>query len=179
MKFIPQAIPDVILIEPDFFRDNRGHFFESYNQGEFSRSGIPQVFIQDNHSVSTKGVIRGLHYQIEPYAQAKLIRVIKGAIYDVAVDIRPGSKTFGKYVGNELTAQNRQMVFVPAGFAHGFCALEDTEVLYKVTKLYAPEHQRGIRFDDPSIGISWPRMNYLLSEKDKSFPDFKKSALKG
>jgi dTDP-4-dehydrorhamnose 3,5-epimerase len=178
MKFIPQSIPDVILIQTDPFQDSRGFFWESYNEEEFARHGIPVKFIQDNHSISKAGVIRGLHYQIEPHAQAKLIRVIKGAIYDVAVDIRPGSPTLGKYAGHELSAANRHLLYVPAGFAHGFCALEDTEVLYKVSRLYAPEFQRGIRYDDPAIAIAWPKMNYLLSDKDKNFPFFEKNAMK-
>lgn len=172
MKFKPQSIPDVILIEPDLFQDSRGSFLESYNQEEFRRNGISETFVQDNHSTSSPGVIRGFHYQLEPHAQAKLVRVIRGAIYDVAVDIRPQSPTFGKCVAHELSAKNRSMLYIPTGFAHAFCALEESEVLYKVTKLYAPEHQRGIRYDDPTIGVAWPKMKYILSDKDKNFPFF-------
>ena len=176
MKFIPTEIPGVIVIEPEVFEDGRGFFFESYRRDVFLREGIRKEFIQDNHSRSMKGALRGLHYQAAPREQAKLIRVIHGEVFDVAVDIRKGSKTFGQHVTTILSAENHKMLYVPEGFAHGFLSLqEDTELLYKVTELYSHEHERGIRWDDPALGIPWPKLvaAAILSEKDLNYPSLK------
>ena len=153
MEFIKTFIPEVILVKPKVFGDERGFFMESYRKSLFQANGIAPEFIQDNHSKSTKGVLRGLHYQLDPKAQGKLVRCVSGAVFDVAVDIRRGSPTFGKWVGYELSAENKCMLWIPAGFAHGFVTLEDnTEFLYKTTGEYAPECDRGIKYDDPEIG---------------------------
>lgn len=172
MEFINTAISGVVLIKPKVFGDDRGFFMESYRKSLFHEHGITEEFIQDNHSKSTKGVLRGLHYQLNPKAQGKLVRCVKGAVFDVAVDIRKGSPTFGKWVGYELSEENKQMLWIPVGFAHGFVTLEDnTEFLYKTTGEYAPDCDRGIKYDDPDIGIEWPLLdNLLLSEKDKIQP---------
>jgi dTDP-4-dehydrorhamnose 3,5-epimerase len=173
MKFTRLAIPDLILCEPRVWEDGRGSFFELYHRESFVRNGIPDVFVQDNESCSQKGVLRGLHYQIPPKAQSKLIRVVRGRIFDVAVDIRKNSPTFGKHIDLIMEEGDRRMLYVPVGFAHGFCALEDrTEVIYKVSEFYSPEHERGIRWDDPSIEIKWPLHNsdLVLSEKDRLHP---------
>ena len=178
MKFIPTKIPDVIRIEPDVYEDGRGFFLESYRKDTFLQNGIRAEFIQDNHSRSAKGVLRGLHYQIPPRQQAKLIRVIRGEAFDVVVDIRKNSKTFGRHVATTLSAGNHQMLFVPAGFAHGFLALkDDTELLYKVTDIYSHEHERGIRWDDAALDIAWPTLGtpYILSDKDKDYPAFQET----
>ncbi len=174
MKFTPLAIPDVILIQPQVFEDARGFFFESYNSGVFSKHGIKDLFVQDNHSKSARGVLRGLHYQIPPKAQAKLVRVIRGKAFDVAVDIRRGSKSFGRHVSLILNAEDKSMVYIPPGFAHGYCALEDNaEFIYKVSSLYSPEHGRGILWNDPDLQIRWPKMEYVLSPRDQKHPSFK------
>lgn len=172
MEFIRTEISDVILVKPKVFGDERGFFMESYRKSLFQANGITPEFIQDNHSKSAKGVLRGLHYQLDPKAQGKLVRCVAGSVFDVAVDIRRGSPTFGKWVGFELSAENKQMLWIPAGFAHGFVTLEDnTEFLYKTTGEYAPECDRGIKFDDTEIGIEWPEIGeLLLSEKDKKQP---------
>lgn len=172
MEFISTAIPEVILIKPKVFGDERGFFLESYKKSLFYANGITEEFIQDNHSKSSKGVLRGLHYQLNPKAQGKLVRCVAGAVFDVAVDIRRGSPTFGKWVGFKLSAENKHMLWIPAGFAHGFVTLEDnTEFLYKTTGEYAPECDRGIRYDDPEIGITWPIIDgLLLSDKDLKQP---------
>ncbi|MFC5528985.1 dTDP-4-dehydrorhamnose 3,5-epimerase [Cohnella yongneupensis] len=166
------SLPGVKLIEPAVFEDNRGFFMESYNAERFAASGIPMTFIQDNHSLSVQvGVLRGLHYQLSPKAQTKLVRVTSGAIYDVVVDIRHGSPTFGQWEGFELSAANKRQLLVPAGFAHGFCTLmPNTEVQYKVDSLYSAAHDRGIAWDDPSIGIQWPTSEPILSDKDSKHP---------
>jgi dTDP-4-dehydrorhamnose 3,5-epimerase len=173
MTFTSLAIPEVILITPDVWGDSRGYFLESYHQERFRSAGMSLAFVQDNHSQSQRGVIRGLHYQKEPHAQAKLVRVVQGAIFDVAVDLRPGSKTFGKWVGERLDAQNHRLLYIPTGFAHGFCALENqTQVLYKVTDYYAPDCEQGIRWNDSDIQIAWPKLDipYQLSAKDQGYP---------
>ena len=172
MEFINTAISGVVLIKPKVFGDDRGFFMESYRKSLFHEHGITEEFIQDNHSKSTKGVLRGLHYQLNPKAQGKLVRCVKGAVFDVAVDIRKGSPTFGKWVGYELSEENKQMLWIPVGFAHGFVTLENnTEFLYKTTGEYAPDCDRGIKYDDSAIGIEWPLLdNLLLSEKDKVQP---------
>ena len=157
MKITPTTIPDVFVIEPKVFGDARGFFFESFNQKAFNETtGLDVNFVQDNHSRSTKGVLRGLHYQIQQ-PQGKLVRVVRGAVFDVAVDIRKGSATFGKWVGMELSEDNNKQFWVPAGFAHGFLVLSDSaDFLYKTTDYYAPEYERCIAWNDPAIGIQWP-----------------------
>jgi dTDP-4-dehydrorhamnose 3,5-epimerase len=168
MRFISTTIPDVIVIEPKVFADERGFFLESYQKRLFSETGIPFDFIQDNHSKSQQGVLRGLHYQIQQ-AQGKLVRVITGEIFDVAVDIRKHSPTFGKWVGDYLSAENKKMLWVPAGFAHGFYVTSPTaEVLYKTTDYYAPQWERSIIWNDPTINIDWPidGTTPILSPKD-------------
>jgi dTDP-4-dehydrorhamnose 3,5-epimerase len=173
MKLIPTTL-DVILFELSGYQDERGYFVESYNKSILSKKGIDCNFIQDNHSLSLKsGTIRGLHYQLHPEAQSKLIRVTKGAIYDVVVDIRTHSKTFGKWESYVLTADNHRQLLVPKGFAHGFCTLvKDTEVQYKVDAYYSNEHERGIRWNSPDLNISWPVTDPILSFKDKQLPNF-------
>ena len=176
MKFTKLAIPDVILIEPKVFGDARGFFYEFYHQAEFKKAGIDVQFVQDNHSRSSRGVLRGLHYQIKPKAQAKLIRVTRGEVFDVAVDIRRNSKTFGKHVGTILSEQNKRMLYIPAGFAHGFLVLRDqTEFQYKVTDFYSPKHERGIMWNDPNLQIPWPNLgiDYIISPKDEKNPTLK------
>lgn len=174
MEVTALAIPDVKLITPKRFGDHRGFFAETYSRSKFKDAGIDVEFVQDNHSLSaTVGTVRALHYQLPPFAQAKLVRVLKGAILDVAVDIRRGSPTFGKYVAEILSAENFRMMYVPVGFAHGFETLEpDTEVAYKVTANYAPTHERGILWNDSAIGVPWKidPAHATLSPKDKIAP---------
>ena len=169
MNTTPLAIPDVILIEPKVFGDERGFFFESFNQQAFNQAtGLSPVFVQDNHSRSTRGVLRGLHYQLAPKAQGKLVRVIQGEVFDVVVDIRKSSATFGQWIGQILSAENHKQLWIPEGFAHGFITLSDTaEFLYKTTNYYTPELERCIQWDDPKIGINWATdIQPLLSPKD-------------
>ncbi len=169
--FKPLEIPEVVLITPRVFEDERGFFMETYKQTEFEQFGIRESFVQDNHSCSSQNTLRGLHYQKNPVAQAKLVRCVKGAIFDVAVDIRKGSPTYGKWVGVVLSAQNKRMLYVPIGFAHGFWALEDgTEVIYKVSNFYSPEHEAGIIWNDPEVGIKWPKGAPFLSSRDQNWP---------
>ena len=166
-------IPEVKLIQLKKFADNRGFFCETYRASELAEHGVTDEFVQDNHSRSAYGVVRGLHYQLAPMAQDKLIRVVRGAIIDVAVDIRRGSPTFGRHVACLLSAENWKQMFVPAGFAHGFATLEpNTEVIYKVTTYYSPSHERGIRWNDPSLGVQWriSEEQAVLSAKDKIAP---------
>jgi len=174
LKFTSQSIPDVVLIEPTVHGDNRGYFIETFRQDLFEEAVGYQVnFIQDNESKSTKGVLRGLHYQLPPYAQAKLVRVIEGSALDVVVDIRKSSPTFGQSVAIELTADNKHQLFIPHGFAHGFVVLSDSAIFaYKVDNYYAPEHDRGIAFNDKDLAIDWqlPLEILKLSDKDKSHP---------
>ena len=174
-EFVPQKIKDVILVKPKVFGDNRGFFMETYKKSDFAANGIDVEFNQDNHSKSTAHVLRGLHYQLYPKAQAKLVRCVKGKILDVAVDIRKGSKTFGKWVGRILSEENKQMLYLPEGFAHGFVVLSDeAEFLYKVSNEYSPEHDRGIRWNDPDINVQWGiDFEPNLSEKDKKQPFLK------
>ena len=170
-------IADVKIITPPVFGDDRGYFFESYNAQKLAdAAGIKETFVQDNQSRSAKGVLRGLHYQIDPKAQGKLVRVLSGEIFDVAVDIRKESPTFGQWVGEVISAENKKQIWVPAGFAHGFLTLSDTaEILYKTTDFWSPEHERAIKWDDPDLAIEWPgSVTPQLSEKDaaaKSFID--------
>lgn len=173
MKFTPTEIPEAILIEPEIHADERGFFYEIYRKDLFARHGIAKEFVQDNHSRSAKGTLRGLHCQIGPRAQAKVVRVVRGEAYDVAVDIRPGSKTFGRFVGFHLSEENKKMLYIPEGFAHGFLSLKDgTEVLYKVSNLYSPKDEQGVRWDDPTLRIPWPKLDveYQISEKDRRLP---------
>lgn len=170
-EFKPTRIPAVILVEPRAFEDGRGFFMETYKASEFTTAGISRPFVQDNYSRSGPGVLRGLHYQKAPAAQAKLVSAVRGAVFDVAVDIRTGSPTYGEWVGAELSESNRRMLYVPRGFAHGFCVLGDgADVHYKVDSEYSPEHDRGIAWDDPDIGIDWPVSEPALSEKDSRHP---------
>ena len=165
------AIPGLVLIEPKTYGDDRGVFFEVYKHSDFVRSGIPDHFVQDNFSRSIRGVLRGLHYQLDPMAQGKLVRCVSGRIFDVAVDIRKGSPTFGRWEAQELSRENGLMLFIPAGFAHGFLTLSDTaEVLYKCTAEYSPAHDRGIIWNDPEVSIPWAVTDPLLSDKDKVHP---------
>ena len=171
-EFIKQEIEDVILVKPKVFGDNRGFFMESYKKSDFFKNGINVEFNQDNHSKSTAHVLRGLHYQAKPYGQAKLVRCSRGRIYDVAVDIRPNSKTFGKYVKVELSEENKQMLFIPEGFAHGFVVLSDeAELLYKASGEYNPLADRGLLWNDKNINIDWEiDFEPILSDKDKIQP---------
>jgi dTDP-4-dehydrorhamnose 3,5-epimerase len=171
MNTLTTDIPELVVIEPDTFSDERGFFMETYSRDRYARAGITEEFFQDNLSVSKKGVIRGLHYQAPPFAQGKLVSVLRGRVLDVAVDIRGGSPTYGKHVVVELSADNHRQFWIPAGFAHGFAALEDNTVFaYKCTAPYSKEHDRGIRFDDPMIGIKWQVDNPVVSEKDRQHP---------
>ena len=174
MKVIPLNIPDVLLIEPEVFGDDRGFFFESFNQNKFEEvMGKKINFVQDNHSKSLKGVLRGLHYQLPPKAQGKLVRVIQGEVFDVAVDLRQSSPTFGQWVSEILSSENKKQMWIPKGFAHGFLTLSDTaEFLYKTTNFYSKENERTIRWDDERIGIKWPMKNVSLSAKDEAAKDF-------
>jgi dTDP-4-dehydrorhamnose 3,5-epimerase len=174
MHVIPTEIPDVLVIEPRVFGDDRGFFFESFNEQAFNEKvGTNVRFVQDNHSRSAKNVLRGLHYQIEQ-AQGKLVRVVAGSIFDVAVDIRRSSPTFGLWVSCELSAANKRQLWIPAGFAHGFVALEEgTEVLYKTTDYYAPAHERCILWNDPDLAISWELEAPILSAKDQEGQPFR------
>lgn len=178
MKLIQTAIPEVVIIEPRVFEDERGWFMESFNEARFSEEvtklGLPPPprFVQDNHSLSKKGVLRGLHYQLPPYMQGKLVRVVQGAAYDVAVDIREGSPTFGRSVGLELSAKNGKMLWIPEGFAHGFVALEeDTHFLYKTTDFYNKDSEACIRWNDPGLAIDWPQLEKpIINDKDEVAP---------
>lgn len=175
MKFIDTKIPDVKIIEPVVFGDERGFFFESFNQQQFEVAvGYPVHFVQDNHSKSSKGVLRGLHYQLAPHAQGKLVRCVVGEVFDVAVDIRKNSHTFGQWVGVNLSAENKRQLWIPEGFAHGFVTLSDTaEFLYKTTNYYAPQSEGSIRWDDPQVGIEWPIEGEVsLSKKDQAAVSF-------
>lgn len=179
MKVTPLKLLGASLIEPIVHTDNRGFFMESYNQNLFDENQLNYSFIQDNHSLSKDaGVVRGLHYQLNPKAQTKLVRVLSGAIYDVIVDVRKNSPTYGQWMGVILSEHNHRQLLVPKGFAHGFCTLvPDTEVLYKVDDYYSPEHDRGILWNDPELAIDWPLSNPILSEKDQNHPLLKNAEL--
>jgi dTDP-4-dehydrorhamnose 3,5-epimerase len=169
--FTPLAIPDVILVEPRVFGDDRGYFLETYKQSAFADAGIPDVFVQYNHSHSAHGVLRGLHYQLHPMAQGKLLSVMAGEIFDVAVDIRRGSPTYGQWVSATLSAANHRLLYVPPGFAHGFCVVSDmVDLLYQVTAEYSQIHELGILWNDPDIGVAWPIDEPLLSPRDVAAP---------
>lgn len=171
MKATPKRIPDVMVVEPKVFGDARGFFYESFNQEAFNQAtGTNFDFVQDNHSRSVRGVLRGLHYQLPPHAQGKLVRVVRGAVWDVAVDIRKNSPTFGQWVAEELSESNHKQFWIPPGFAHGFVVISETaDFLYKTTAGYAPQSDRGIAWNDPDINIQWPDlgMEFLLSAKDQ------------
>lgn len=181
MTYIETEIPEVWIIEPKVFEDARGYFMEAWKKEEFEQHVGKINFVQDNESCSSKGVLRGLHYQLAPYSQSKLVRVIKGTVLDVAVDLRVGSPTFGKYVSVELSGENKRQFFVPQGFAHGFHVLSDEAVFtYKVDNPYTPSHERGIRFDDPSVGVDWGITDPAvvnLSDKDRNAPLLKDAEL--
>ncbi len=174
MKITPTAIEGVLILEPKVFGDERGFFMESFNQRAFDAAVGHEVrFVQDNHSRSSQGVLRGLHYQLAPHAQGKLVRVTQGAVFDVAVDIRRGSTSFGRWVGVELSGQNQRQLWLPPGMAHGFLVTSEyADFLYKASSYYAPEAERGIRWDDPAIGIAWPALGAppQLSAKDAAAP---------
>jgi dTDP-4-dehydrorhamnose 3,5-epimerase len=179
MKFSPTELPGVVIVEPAVFGDERGWFYESFNEPKFQAGlrelglPVPRAFVQDNHSKSAAGVLRGLHYQLPPHAQGKLVRVVHGRVWDVAVDIRAGSATFGRWVGVELSQANHRQLWIPEGFAHGFLSLEDdTEFLYKTTDVYAKDCERAIRWDDPQLGITWPLwgLQPALAPKDAAAP---------
>jgi dTDP-4-dehydrorhamnose 3,5-epimerase len=173
MRVTPTRIPEVLIIEPDVFGDARGFFIESWHVDKYRELGIEASFVQDNHSRSCRGVLRGLHYQLR-HPQGKLVRVISGSVYDVAVDIRMGSPTFGQWVGVELSGDNHKQLYVPEGFAHGFCTLsESADFLYKCTDFYAPEDEHGIIWNDPDIGIEWPGDDFVVSGKDATNRSFK------
>ena len=174
--FEKTPLDGVVVVTPRVFPDGRGFFMETYKRSEFAKAGIDVEFIQDNHSSSSKGVVRGLHYQKAPYAQAKLIRVSRGAVFDVVVDIRKGSSTYGQWFGVELSEGSRKMLYVPVGFAHGFAALsDDVEMQYKVTVEYCREAEAGIAWDDPAVGVRWPFGNPTLSEKDTVLPSLERA----
>lgn len=176
MNVIKTAIPDLVIIEPRLFRDERGYFFESFSQREFTEKVCNTTFVQDNESKSSYGVLRGLHFQKPPYAQSKLVRVVKGAVLDVAVDIRRSSPTFGQHVAVELTEDNHLQFFIPRGFAHGFAVLTDEVIFqYKCDNFYAPQSEGALAWDDPDLGIDWrlPAEKVILSEKDRHHPRLK------
>lgn len=172
-QFKPGPIDGLVIIEPRVFPDERGFFFESFKASEYVSAGIPAHFVQDNHSKSSRGVLRGLHFQNVPHAQGKLVRVTQGTVWDVAVDLRKNSPTYKKWFGLELSAENRVMLYIPPGFAHGFLTISETaEFLYKCTAEYDKASEGGLRWDDPDVGIDWPKLqtDYLVSEKDKLLP---------
>jgi dTDP-4-dehydrorhamnose 3,5-epimerase len=180
MKIIETGLKGLIVLKPNIYADNRGYFFESYNQGVFRNAGISFSPVQDNESKSSKGVIRGLHYQLEPFDQAKLIRVIEGKIFDLALDLRKESLTFGKWFGVELDSETKEQVFIPRGFAHGFSVLSDTAVIqYKCDNLYNPQYERGISVNDPELDINWKTGSLapVISEKDLKHPLFKNAEI--
>lgn len=180
MKITNTKIPDLVIIEPRIFEDERGYFFESFNQAQFQKSHLPSAFIQDNESKSVYGTIRGLHYQLAPYSQTKLIRVIEGKIWDIAVDIRKGSPTFGQWEGIELSENNKKQLLVPKGFAHGFAVLSEQAIVqYKCDAFYHPDAERGIYYADDSLGIDWriPAEKAILSPKDIHHPTIQETEM--
>jgi dTDP-4-dehydrorhamnose 3,5-epimerase len=172
MKFTETEIKGVWIISPVVHGDGRGFFLESFSGAKMEAHGLPSCFVQDNHARSNApGVIRGMHFQKPPKAQSKLVRVVRGSVYDVVIDLRRKSKTYGKWLGLTLSEENREMLFIPKGFAHGYCTLApDTEFLYKVDEYYAPAHDSGIRWDDPAVGITWPVADPVISDKDAGLP---------
>ena len=179
-RFTPAVIPDVVVIEPRVFPDERGFFMETYKRSEFAAHGIDETFVQCNQSKSTRATLRGLHYQRNPKAQGKLIRALSGEIYDVAVDLRRGSPTYSKWHGIVLSAENKQMLYVPGGFAHGFCVTSDeAEISYMTTAEYAPELEAGVIWNDPELRIEWPLKDPQLSSRDQAWPTFREADLRG
>lgn len=175
MKVVETGIKGVLILEPQVFGDSRGYFFESFSQKQFDELVGETVFVQDNESKSSYGVVRGLHYQLPPYTQAKLVRVVKGSVWDVAVDLRKGSETYGQHIAVELSEENKKQFFIPKGFAHGFAVLSEEAIFqYKCDHYYAPGHEGGIKFDDAALGIDWriPREEMILSEKDLQLGGF-------
>jgi dTDP-4-dehydrorhamnose 3,5-epimerase len=169
--FTSTELPGVVIIEPEVFKDPRGFFLETYKRSDFAGAGLNFDLVQENHSQSAQGTLRGLHAQREPKAQGKLVRVVQGEIFDVAADVRRGSPTFGRWVGVKLTADERRSVFIPAGYVHGFCVVSKTaEVIYKTTDEYAPKLEYGVRWDDPTLAIRWPVQDPILSERDQLWP---------
>ncbi len=180
MKILDTPLDDLKMIEPDVYTDQRGYFFESYNLDRYARSGIGFEFVQDNESLSGRGVVRGLHYQLAPHSQTKLVRVVSGCVFDVAVDLRKGSPSFGKWFGIELSGDNKRQLLIPAGFAHGFSVLSTTVIfVYKCDRPYLKQAERGIRFNDPFLGIDWkiPVEEQIVSEKDLLAPLFRKAEM--
>src|SRR3990170_7200739 len=170
-EFSRGEIPDVILIQPRLFRDGRGFFMETYKRSDFAAHGIAASFVQSNHSRSARGILRGLHYQKHPKAQGKLVCALSGEIFDVAVDLRRGSPTYGRWDGLVLSAENRKTIYIPPGFAHGFCVISDAaEMLYMTTEEYSPSHEAGIIWNDPDLAIGWPVADPQLSERDRNWP---------
>lgn len=179
-EFKRLEIPDVILIKPKVFEDERGFFMETYKKPDFEKAGIKGEFVQDNHSKSKHGVLRGLHFQKDPYVQAKIVRCIRGVIYDVAVDLRKNSPTFGKYVGVILSEYNKYQLYIPKGFAHGFVVLSDVgEVVYKVDNVYAPDYEGGLIWNDPDVNIQWPIEDPIVSPKDQKWPTLRELIERG
>ena len=175
-QFTTLEIPEIVLIEPKVFPDERGFFMETYKHSDFVAHGIAESFVQENHSRSSKRILRGLHYQKRPKAQGKLVRVISGEVFDVAVDIRRGSPTYGKWIGMMLSRQNKRMLYLPPWCAHGFYVLSDeAEIVYKVTEEYAPEYEAGIMWDDSDLGIQWPIEDPILSDRDRAWPAFREA----
>ena len=175
-EFFKQEIPEVILVVPRLFPDSRGVYFENYKESDFKKNGIENRFMQDNQSVSKKGVLRGLHFQTNPKAQGKLVRVLNGKVFDVAVDMRKNSSYYGKYVSAELSGENNHMLWIPAGFAHGFYTLEDQSVLlYKTTEEYSPLNESGVMWDDKDLNIKWPEGNKIISDKDLKLKYFREA----
>jgi dTDP-4-dehydrorhamnose 3,5-epimerase len=173
MKVIPTDIPEVLLIEPIVHHDARGFFLEAYRADRYRQAGIDVTFVQANHSRSVNGTLRGLHWQDPPHPQAKLIRVVVGEVFDVAVDVRPASPTFGRWVGVTVSASNFRQLYIPPGFAHGFCVLSDVaELEYQCSEVYVPSCERGLRWDDPDLAIDWPVTNPVISERDRKHPSF-------
>jgi dTDP-4-dehydrorhamnose 3,5-epimerase len=175
-RFERLKIPDVVVVEPTVFPDERGSFMETYKYSDYAAHGIKDLFIQENHSHSPRRILRGLHYQKSPKAQGKLVRIVVGEIFDVAVDIRRGSATYGEWVGAVISAKNNRILYVPPGFAHGFCVLsEEAEMIYKVTEEYAPEYEAGILWNDADLGVRWPIENPILSPRDRAWPPLKEA----
>ncbi|MEX2597427.1 MAG: dTDP-4-dehydrorhamnose 3,5-epimerase [Salibacteraceae bacterium] len=171
MNLVETSISGLLVIEPTIFSDDRGYFFESFRLSALAEHGIKVGFVQDNESKSNRGALRGLHLQAPPYAQAKLLRVVTGSIYDVAVDVRSDSPTYGKYFGLELSGENKKTLYIPEGFAHGFCCLENnTIVQYKCSNYYQPKSEMGLKWNDKNLGINWPDIDFIISEKDEQHP---------
>jgi len=174
MNFLETPLAGLWIIEPKVFEDERGFFMETYHQEQFKAHGIANVFVQQNHSRSKRGVLRGLHYQQEPFSQGKLVRVVRGEAFDVAVDLRPGSPTFGKWFGTTLSSENKILLYIPPGFAHGFCTLtDDVDFTYSCTNVYSAAHETGIIWNDPDLAISWPVADPVVSAKDQHLPTLK------